>query len=86
MLALSAERKKLMKSYPNLVDTESKLLFRHFYDQRPMPDDGAKKMDVEVKRTLTNVRRIPIERNVQALERRGAGRSARASASASPRC
>src|SRR3954463_8537983 len=62
MLALSAERKKLMKKYPNLVDTESKLLFRHFYDQRPMPEDGSKKMDVEIKRTLTNVRRTPVER------------------------
>src|SRR5262252_812258 len=61
MLALSAERKKLMKSYPNLVDTESKLLYRHFYDQKPMPEDGSKKMDIEVRRTLTNVRRIPIE-------------------------
>jgi activator of 2-hydroxyglutaryl-CoA dehydratase/predicted nucleotide-binding protein (sugar kinase/HSP70/actin superfamily) len=65
MLALSAERKKLMKSYPNLVDTESKLLFRHFYDQRPMPEDGSKKMDVEVKKTLSGVRRIPVERTFQ---------------------
>jgi activator of 2-hydroxyglutaryl-CoA dehydratase/predicted nucleotide-binding protein (sugar kinase/HSP70/actin superfamily) len=65
MLELSAERKKLMKLYPNLVDTESKMLFRHFYDQRPMPEDGATKIDVEVKRTLTNVRRTPVERKFQ---------------------
>src|SRR5438034_1632707 len=37
MLALSAERKKLMKQYPNLVDAEAKMLFRHFYDQAPVP-------------------------------------------------
>ena len=77
MLALSTERKRLMKAYPNLVDTESKLLFRHFYDQRPMPEDGAKKMDVEVRRTLTNVRRIPIEgkfkrSSAEAWKKRGA--------------
>ncbi len=65
MLALSAERKKLMKVYPNLVDTESKLLFRHFYDQRPMPEHGSKKMDVEVKRTLTGVRRVAVERQFE---------------------
>ena len=65
MLALSAERKKLMKQYPNLVDTESKLLFRHFYDQAPMPDDGSKKMDVEVKRHLDGVRRVQVERPFQ---------------------
>jgi activator of 2-hydroxyglutaryl-CoA dehydratase/predicted nucleotide-binding protein (sugar kinase/HSP70/actin superfamily) len=62
MLALTADRKKLMKKFPNLVDSESKLLFRHFYDQKPMPAHGAKKMDIEVRRTLTNARRIPVER------------------------
>ena len=40
MLALTTERKKLMKQFPNLVDYEAKLLFRHFYDAEPMPADG----------------------------------------------
>jgi activator of 2-hydroxyglutaryl-CoA dehydratase/predicted nucleotide-binding protein (sugar kinase/HSP70/actin superfamily) len=65
MLALSATRKKLMKLYPNLVDSESKLLFRHFYDQAPMPEDGAKKMDVEVHKTFSGVRRVQVERTFQ---------------------
>jgi activator of 2-hydroxyglutaryl-CoA dehydratase/predicted nucleotide-binding protein (sugar kinase/HSP70/actin superfamily) len=65
MLALSADRKKLMKQFPNLVDSESKLLFRHFYDQKPMPADGAKKLDVEVRRTISGVRRVPLERTFQ---------------------
>ncbi len=65
MLALTADRKKLMKQFPNMVDTESKLLFRHFYDQNPMPEHGAKKMDVEVRKTLTAVRRIPVERTFE---------------------
>src|SRR6185295_2883001 len=65
MLALTADRKKLMKKFPNLVDSESKLLFRHFYDSKPMPADGAKKLDVEVRKTLSGVRRIPVERTFQ---------------------
>ena len=65
MLALTADRKKVMKKFPNLVDSESKLLFRHFYDQRPMPADGAKKMDVEVRRTITGARRIQVERTFE---------------------
>src|SRR5258708_11741206 len=65
MLALSAERKKLMKKFPNLVDSEAKMLFRHFYDQAPVPADGAKKMDVEVTRTLMGVKRAQVERTFQ---------------------
>jgi activator of 2-hydroxyglutaryl-CoA dehydratase/predicted nucleotide-binding protein (sugar kinase/HSP70/actin superfamily) len=75
MLALTAERKQLGKRYPNLVDVESKLLFRHFYDQRPLPEAGAPKQDVEVRRTLLGARRLEIERGFQrspaeAIERR----------------
>ena len=38
MIALTKERKKLMKEFPNLVDYESKQVFRHFYDPEPMPE------------------------------------------------
>jgi hypothetical protein len=38
MIALTKERKKLMKEFPNLVDYESKQVFRHFYDSEPMPE------------------------------------------------
>jgi activator of 2-hydroxyglutaryl-CoA dehydratase/predicted nucleotide-binding protein (sugar kinase/HSP70/actin superfamily) len=65
MLALTADRKKLMKLYPNLVDSESKLLFRHFYDPRPMPAHGAQNLDVEVRRTLFGARRAQVERTFQ---------------------
>jgi activator of 2-hydroxyglutaryl-CoA dehydratase/predicted nucleotide-binding protein (sugar kinase/HSP70/actin superfamily) len=75
MLELTADRKKLAKQYPNLVDSEGKLLFRHFYDQKPLPEAGSLKQDVEVKRTLTGVRHVPIERafarsSAAALEKR----------------
>jgi activator of 2-hydroxyglutaryl-CoA dehydratase/predicted nucleotide-binding protein (sugar kinase/HSP70/actin superfamily) len=65
MLALTAERKKLGKVYPNLVDTESKLLFRHFYDQKPLPAEGTPLADVELKHTLLGVRRVAVERTFQ---------------------
>src|SRR5205085_1618480 len=38
MIALTKERKRLMKEFPNLVDYESKQVFRHFYDSEPMPE------------------------------------------------
>ncbi len=65
MLALTSDRKKLKKQFPNMVDYEGKLLFRHFYDQAPMPEDGSKKLDVDVRRTLTGVRRLAVERTFE---------------------
>jgi predicted nucleotide-binding protein (sugar kinase/HSP70/actin superfamily) len=65
MLALTSERKKLGKVYPNLVDVESKLLFRHFYDQQPMPEAGAAKQDIEVRKTLMGARRVEVERTFE---------------------
>jgi activator of 2-hydroxyglutaryl-CoA dehydratase/predicted nucleotide-binding protein (sugar kinase/HSP70/actin superfamily) len=62
MLALSAERKKLQKQFPNLVDHESKLLFRHFYDARPAPAAGAMVSGVELRRGLFGNREVPVSR------------------------
>ncbi len=38
MLALSEERKKMPKQFPNIVDYEAKQAFRHFYEPAPMPE------------------------------------------------
>lgn len=38
--ALNRERKQLKEQYPNLVDYEAELVYRHFYDHRPAPDAG----------------------------------------------
>jgi activator of 2-hydroxyglutaryl-CoA dehydratase/predicted nucleotide-binding protein (sugar kinase/HSP70/actin superfamily) len=62
MLALTADRKKAAKSYPNLVDVEAKMLFRHIHDTRPMPADGEIVKDVEVTRTLLSAKRTETER------------------------
>ena len=40
---LNRERKKLKEIYPNLVDYEAELVFRHFYDPEPTPEQGATK-------------------------------------------
>ena len=52
MLALTKERKQLMKEFPNLVDYESKQVFRHFYDSEPMPEATQIIDDVKVEKTL----------------------------------
>ncbi len=49
---LTARRKDLRLRYPNLVDYESKVLFRSFYTPEPMPEDGAIIDDVKVSTTM----------------------------------
>ncbi len=47
---LAKERNALRKRFPNMVDEESKLAFKHFYDFAPLPAAGTSKRDVEVRR------------------------------------
>jgi predicted CoA-substrate-specific enzyme activase len=47
---LNATRNDLKKEYPNLVDYEAKLCFKHFYDPKSMPAHGAPIEDVKVER------------------------------------
>ena len=62
MLALVADRKKTAKQFPNLVDYEAKLAFRHFYKPAPMPEDGAQIKDVQVKRGFLGIKRVEVTR------------------------
>lgn len=62
MLALVADRKKIAKQYPNLVDYESKLAFRHFYDAAPMPEDGTPVKDMVVKKGFLGIKRVETTR------------------------
>jgi predicted nucleotide-binding protein (sugar kinase/HSP70/actin superfamily)/activator of 2-hydroxyglutaryl-CoA dehydratase len=62
MIALVAERKKIAKQFPNCVDYESKLAFRHFYEPAPMPLAGAPMDDIEVKRGIFGLRRVKVTR------------------------
>lgn len=62
MLALVAERKKIAKQYPNLVDYEQKLAFRSFFKPEPMPAEGTPIRDVEVKKGWLSIRRVEVTR------------------------
>jgi activator of 2-hydroxyglutaryl-CoA dehydratase/predicted nucleotide-binding protein (sugar kinase/HSP70/actin superfamily) len=65
MLALTKERKRLMKEYPNLVDYESKQVYRHFYDPEPMPEASQIISDVKVEKALIGVKKTAIKRNFE---------------------
>ncbi len=65
MVAIATERKAVMKRFPNLVDYEARMLFRHFYDPRPLPEAGEVIDDVAVERTLLGVRHVGGRRGFQ---------------------
>jgi predicted nucleotide-binding protein (sugar kinase/HSP70/actin superfamily) len=62
MLALTKERKRLMKEFPNLVDYESKQIYRHFYDPEPMPPETQQITDVRVEKTFMGVKKKAFKR------------------------
>ncbi|MFT5686643.1 MAG: putative nucleotide-binding protein (sugar kinase/HSP70/actin superfamily), partial [Myxococcota bacterium] len=47
---LNRERGVIRRSYPNMVEFEAELTFKHFYEPAPLPPAGSAKQDVEVKR------------------------------------
>jgi len=60
---LQQKRKGLKKVYPNLVDTEAALLFKHSYDAAPLPAPNTPVEDFEVKRDwLGRISRRPVRR------------------------
>ncbi|MBI3073137.1 MAG: CoA activase [Deltaproteobacteria bacterium] len=69
MLDLVAERKKIMKEFPNLVDWESKLAFKHFYDVAPIPEAGTEIADVEVKHTILGAKTRTVTRPINRSSR-----------------
>jgi predicted nucleotide-binding protein (sugar kinase/HSP70/actin superfamily)/activator of 2-hydroxyglutaryl-CoA dehydratase len=76
MLALVSDRKKIAKKFPNLVDYESKQVFRPFYDVADLPEAGTEKVDHKIERTLLGgVKRTAFTRGFErsskeALEKR----------------
>ncbi|MBI4820540.1 MAG: CoA activase [Deltaproteobacteria bacterium] len=74
---LQRERNDLRKHYPNLVDFEAKLAFKHFYDSKPVPGPEKLIPDVVVERGfLGRIKRKSVTRAFQrsskaAEERRG---------------
>lgn len=63
MLDLAKNRNKLKKSYPNLVDYESRVVFNS-YPMDDMPEAGDEIEDIKVSKTLFgNIKRTPYKRN-----------------------
>ncbi len=62
MLELVSERKKIAQQFPNMVSYEANRCFSHFYKPEPMPEEGVMVDDVEVRRGLLGIRRVPIKR------------------------
>jgi predicted CoA-substrate-specific enzyme activase len=60
---LQKERNEIRRQYPNLVEAEGKLAFKHFYEPAPMPEAGAPVFDSVVTRGfLGSVKRQKITR------------------------
>ncbi|HEB56450.1 MAG TPA: CoA activase [Gammaproteobacteria bacterium] len=65
---LNSARKSLKTRYPNLVDYESRLLFRHVLEQKPLPAAGTLVNDETVTRTLFGlgaIKRTPVSRGFE---------------------
>ncbi len=61
--ALTARRKDLKLRYPNLVDYESKLVFRSFYQPEPLPEPGTVVDSIKVTQSvLGKIKRQPVRR------------------------
>jgi predicted nucleotide-binding protein (sugar kinase/HSP70/actin superfamily) len=67
MIALTKERKKIMKEFPNLVDYESKQVFRHFYDSEAMPEASSVVEDLVVEKAWHGfgVKKTAVKRSFQ---------------------
>ena len=66
-LKAQVKRKKaLRRAYPNLVNKEAALAFRHGHEPRPLPLPGSPVQDIEVRRTLLGkVKRRAVSRGFQ---------------------
>ncbi len=62
MLSLVADRKKIAQQFPNMVSYEAHRAFSHFYKPAPPPEAGESVDDVEVRRGILGIRRVPIKR------------------------
>jgi activator of 2-hydroxyglutaryl-CoA dehydratase/predicted nucleotide-binding protein (sugar kinase/HSP70/actin superfamily) len=73
---LEKKRKGFKTNFPNLVDYEARLAFRHFYTPAPIPDHGTLIDDVDVQKTLLGkvrkkaIRRPVVRSSAAAAERR----------------
>ncbi|MSP71708.1 MAG: CoA activase [Myxococcales bacterium] len=62
MLSLVAERKKIAKAFPNLVEYEGRRAFQHLYEFAPMPAAGTSIETIEVKKGFFGIKRVVVTR------------------------
>ncbi|MCC6806038.1 MAG: CoA activase [Deltaproteobacteria bacterium] len=62
---LNKKRAGLKKEYPNLVDVEASLTFKHFYDAEEMPARGTQIDDVIVEKRFLGVKKSAVRRDFQ---------------------
>ncbi|MDG1480565.1 MAG: BadF/BadG/BcrA/BcrD ATPase family protein [Myxococcota bacterium] len=63
---LNRERGKVRKQYPNMVEFEAELTFKHFFTPAPLPPAGSAKRDIVVKRrSFRRVARRAMNRGFQ---------------------
>ena len=65
MLELVAERKKIARAFPNLVDYEARRAFQHFYEPEPIPPEGTPIRTYEIRKGFLGTKRVAIERPFQ---------------------
>lgn len=66
MRDLVRRRKGLKTKYPNLVEYEARLAFRHFFGPEPLPEPGAPVEDVQVSRNVFGrIGRRPVTRGFE---------------------
>ena len=65
-----ADRRKRRSAYPNMVELEAELAFKHFYEPQPMPFEGSKITSVVVEKGfLGRVKRKEVVRGFQRSSR-----------------
>lgn len=65
MKSLLAERKKIARQYPNVVDHEARLAFRHFFAPEAQPAANSPVQDVVVKKGFFGIKRVTVSRGFQ---------------------
>jgi activator of 2-hydroxyglutaryl-CoA dehydratase/predicted nucleotide-binding protein (sugar kinase/HSP70/actin superfamily) len=62
MLELVAERKKIARAFPNLVEYEARRAFQHFYEPEPLPEAGTPLRTHEIRKGFLGTKRVAVER------------------------
>jgi predicted nucleotide-binding protein (sugar kinase/HSP70/actin superfamily) len=65
MLELVADRKKIAKAFPNLVEYEARRAFQHIYEPAPLPEAGTVIEAASVRKGFFGLKRTRVARGFQ---------------------